>query len=60
MPVDSLLAMGAHEAASTKAMVERCDIIHICLSNSPQIEATMRRPDGILAGVRLGLVVIDA
>ena len=58
-PVESLLAMGAHEAASPKDMAERCDIIHICLSNSPQIEATMRGPDGILAGARPGLVVID-
>jgi 3-hydroxyisobutyrate dehydrogenase-like beta-hydroxyacid dehydrogenase len=58
-PVDSLLAMGAQEAASPKHMAERCDIIHICLSNSPQIEAVMRGPDGILAGGRPGLVVID-
>ena len=59
-PVDSLLSMGACEAASPKDMAEKCDIIHICLSNSPQIEATMRGPDGILAGARPGLVVIDA
>jgi 3-hydroxyisobutyrate dehydrogenase-like beta-hydroxyacid dehydrogenase len=59
VPVESLLAMGAQEAASPKAMAERCDIIHICLSNSPQIEATMRGSDGILAGARSGLIVID-
>ena len=58
-PIDSLLAMGAQEAASAKAMAETCDIIHICLSNSPQIEAIMRGPDGILAGARPGLIVID-
>jgi 3-hydroxyisobutyrate dehydrogenase-like beta-hydroxyacid dehydrogenase len=59
-PVDSLLSLGAKEAASPKDMAEKCDIIHICLSNSPQIEAVMRAPDGILAGARPGLVVIDA
>jgi 3-hydroxyisobutyrate dehydrogenase-like beta-hydroxyacid dehydrogenase len=59
VPVESLLAMGAREAASPKEMAENCDIIHICLSNSPQIEATMRAPDGILAGARPGLIVID-
>ncbi len=58
-PVESLLAMGAHEAESPRQMAETCDIIHLCLSNSPQIEATMRAPDGILAGARPGLVVID-
>ena len=59
-PIDSLLSMGAKEAASPKDMAEKCDIIHICLSNSPQIEATFRAPDGILAGARPGLIVIDA
>lgn len=59
-PVESLLAMGAKESASPRQMAEVCDIIHICLSNSPQIEATMRGPDGILAGARKGLIVIDA
>ncbi len=59
VPVDNLLALGAQEAATPKDMAERCDIIHICLSNSPQIEATMHGPDGILAGARPGLVVID-
>lgn len=58
-PVVSLLALGAQEAATPKEMAERCDIIHICLSNSPQIEAAMRGPDGILAGARPGLIVID-
>lgn len=58
-PVEDLLAMGAQEAASPKEMAEACDIIHICLSNSPQIEAAMRAPDGILAGARPGLIVIE-
>jgi 3-hydroxyisobutyrate dehydrogenase-like beta-hydroxyacid dehydrogenase len=59
-PVESLLAIEAREAASPREMAERCGVIHICLSNSPQIEAVMRGPDGILAGARPGLVVIDA
>ncbi|KGJ01930.1 hypothetical protein SAMN04487972_1488 [Paracoccus halophilus] len=59
-PIDSLVGMGAKEAESPRQMAEVCDIIHICLSNSPQIEAVMHGPDGILAGARSGLVVIDA
>lgn len=58
-PVESLVAMGAVEAASPKAMAEASDIIHLCLSNSPQVEAVIRGQDGILAGARPGLVVID-
>lgn len=59
-PVDSLVGMGATEAASAKAMAAACDIIHLCLSNSPQVEAVIRGPEGILAGGRKGLIVIDA
>jgi 3-hydroxyisobutyrate dehydrogenase-like beta-hydroxyacid dehydrogenase len=59
-PVDSLVAMGAQEAASPREMAEKCDIIHICLSNSPQVESVIRGADGILAGARQGLIVIDA
>lgn len=59
VPVESLLAMGAQEAASPADMAARCDILHICLSNSPQIEAVFRGPDGILAGARPGLTVIE-
>ncbi len=58
-PVENLLAMGAKEAASPREMAENCDIIHLCLSNSPQIEACFRDPDGILAGARPGLIVVD-
>ncbi|XDA97264.1 NAD(P)-dependent oxidoreductase [Sulfitobacter sp. LCG007] len=59
-PVDDLVGMGATEAGSPREMAENCDIIHICLSNSPQVEAIVRGPDGILAGAREGLIVIDA
>ena len=59
-PIDSLLSMGAKEAESPREMAEVCDIIHICLSTSQQIEAVMRATDGILSGARPGLIVIDS
>ncbi|MDH3263540.1 MAG: NAD(P)-dependent oxidoreductase [Paracoccaceae bacterium] len=59
-PVEDLVAKGATEAASPRAMAEACDIIHLCLSNSPQVEAVIRGPDGILASGKRGLTVIDA
>ncbi|WP_137700680.1 NAD(P)-dependent oxidoreductase [Marimonas lutisalis] len=58
-PVESLVGMGATEAASPREMAEKCDIIHLCLSNSPQVEQVIRGEDGILAGAHDGLVVID-
>ncbi len=58
-PVESLLGMGATEVHSAREMAERCDIIHLCLPNSPLVEATVRGEQGILAGARPGLVVVD-
>lgn len=58
-PVDSLTGMGATEVASAREMAQKCDIIHICLSNSAQVEAIFRDEDGILAGAREGLIVIE-
>ena len=58
-PVDSLVGIGATEVATAREMAEVCDIIHLCLSNSPQVESVMRGPDGILAGAHAGLIVID-
>ena len=59
-PVDSLVGMGAVEATSVAQMARDCNIIHICLSNSPQVEAIIRGPDGIIANGKAGLIVIDA
>ena len=58
-PVDSLVGMGAVEAASPKEMGEACDIVFICLSNSPQVEAVVRGPEGLIASGNRGLIVVD-
>jgi len=58
-PVDSLVGQGAVEAPHPKAMAEACDIIFVCLSNSPQVEQVIRAEDGILAAGKRGLIVVD-
>lgn len=58
-PVDSLVGMGATEVSTPKEMAEVCDVIHLCLSNSPQVEGAFNGLDGILAGARKGLIVVD-
>lgn len=58
-PVDDLVARGAEEAKTAKELAARCDIIHICVSGSPQVESVMRGENGILAGARDCLTVID-
>ena len=58
-PIESLVSKGAIEVSSPKEMAEKCDIIHICLSNSPMVESVIRGEDGLLAGAHEGLIVID-
>ena len=58
-PVEDLVGKGATEAASARELAEACDIVHLCLSNSAQVEGVIRGGDGILASGKPDLVVID-
>ena len=58
-PVERLKGLGAREAATPREMAAQCDIIHLCVTGSPQVEAVIQGENGILAGGRPGLVVID-
>jgi 3-hydroxyisobutyrate dehydrogenase-like beta-hydroxyacid dehydrogenase len=59
-PIDDLVAKGATEVGSPKDMAALCDVIHICLPNSVSVEAAIRGNDGILAGGKPGLIVVDS
>ena len=58
-PVDDLLSLGATEASSARELAAQCDIVHLCVTGSPQVEALVQGPDGIAAAKRRGLIVID-
>lgn len=58
-PVERLIALGATEANTPRELAAQCDVLHLCVTGSPQVEAVMRGADGVLAGARLGLIVID-
>ncbi|RVT82672.1 NAD(P)-dependent oxidoreductase [Rhodobacteraceae bacterium CCMM004] len=58
-PVDDLVARGATEAESPRAMAEECEIVHLCLPNSQSVEAVVRGEDGLMAAGRKGLIVVD-
>jgi 3-hydroxyisobutyrate dehydrogenase-like beta-hydroxyacid dehydrogenase len=59
VPVESLTGMGAHEAGSLAEMAAGCDIVFLCLSDSPQVEAVIRGEGGLLANGKPGLIVVD-
>ncbi len=58
-PVEDLISRGAREAASPREMAADCDIIHICVSGSQQVESIICGADGIMASGKAGLIVID-
>lgn len=58
-PVDDLVSRGAREAKSPKEIAEASDIVFLCITASPQIEAVIRGPGGIIEGAHDGLIVVD-
>ncbi len=58
-PVERLKQLGATEAHTPRELASQCDIVHLCVTGSPQVEAVMHGPDGIFASGRKGLIVID-
>lgn len=58
-PVEHLKSLGAREATTARELAQACDIVHLCVTGSPQVEALVRGPDGLLAGARPGLVIVD-
>jgi 3-hydroxyisobutyrate dehydrogenase-like beta-hydroxyacid dehydrogenase len=58
-PVEHLKSLGAREVATARELAQACDIVHLCVTDSPQVEALMRGPDGLLAGAKAGTIIID-
>ena len=58
-PVEHLKSLGAREASSARELAMACDIVHLCVTGSPQVEALVRGPDGLLAGAKPGAILID-
>ena len=57
--VEAALARGGAEAANGRAVAEASDIVMLCMGTSDQVEGRMRGPDGVIAGLKPGTVVID-
>ena len=57
--VADLLAAGAVQAPSPAALAAACEVVFICVTGSPQVEAVLAGEHGLLAGARPGLLVVD-
>ncbi len=56
---EALAAEGARMAASPAAAAASSEIIVICVSDTPDVEAVLFGPDGVNKGARPGSLVID-
>lgn len=58
-PVERLIGLGAREVKTPREMAAVCDIIHLCVTGSPEVQAVIQGKDGIASADRPGLTVID-
>lgn len=58
-PVEDLVGRGAKEATSAADVARASDIVFLCVTGSPQVEALVRGENGIMAGAHDGLIVVD-
>jgi 3-hydroxyisobutyrate dehydrogenase-like beta-hydroxyacid dehydrogenase len=57
--VQTMAATGATAGDTFAVMATTVDSLHTCLPDAAALDDVMFRPDGILAGARPGLVVVD-
>ncbi len=58
-PVDELRTAGAQDGVSPRILAEQAEVVLLCLPDSPDVEAVMEGPDGVLAGLNAGKVLVD-
>jgi 3-hydroxyisobutyrate dehydrogenase-like beta-hydroxyacid dehydrogenase len=59
-PVEDLIKRGAREAKTAKELAQQSDIVFICVTGSPQVEDIVFKKDGLLEGLRAGMIVADS
>ena len=57
--MEPLEEMGASPAGSPREVAEGSSVVMICVSDTPDVVAVTEGPDGILAGLSPGSVVVD-
>lgn len=58
-PIDDLLGKGAKEGKTPRAIAEASDVVFLCVTGSPQVEDLVFRKDGLLEGMKPGLIIAD-
>ena len=58
-PLDALKAAGAASVPRADELAARVDLVILVVTGSPQVEAVLAGPGGVLQGLRPGSIVID-
>jgi 3-hydroxyisobutyrate dehydrogenase-like beta-hydroxyacid dehydrogenase len=58
-PVDDLRDVGVQVVSRIVDVVQAADIVVLCVTGSPQVEAILTGADGVVAHLRPGMVVMD-
>ncbi len=58
-PVQELVQAGAKAAGSPREVAENSEIVITMVTSSPHVEQLMFGPDGVLAGLKKGNIIID-
>ena len=57
--IEDLVGAGAREVDSLRALAEASDIVFLCVTGTPQVEANVYGDGGLLAVCRRGTTVVD-
>jgi len=58
-PVDDLVKRGGKEVHSAKEVAEKSDVVFLCVTGAAEVEPVVRGVDGIAAGAKKGLIIVD-
>jgi 3-hydroxyisobutyrate dehydrogenase-like beta-hydroxyacid dehydrogenase len=58
-PLDGLKAQGVASVNTPRDLAAQVDVLILCVTGTPQVEAVLTGEDGVLKGLRPGLIVID-
>ena len=58
-PVEDLVARGAHEVKTPREVAENATIVFLCVTGSKEVEELIFAADGLSAGARHDLIIVD-
>jgi len=58
-PIDDLKALGVTTVTTPRELAGQVDVVILCVTGTPQVEAVLTGDDGVLKGMRAGTIIID-